>query len=87
MLHVRSAAKIDQWATAVYSGTFTIGNPLVDEVKLILAVLKNVDKVGLGKNKTLEGLLFLYDVGTKLLKGGLISLLDSTSRHNGQHLI
>lgn len=78
MLHVRSAAKVNQWATAVYGGAFTVGNSLVDEVKLVLAVFKHLDEVRLGENKALEGLLLLDDAGTKLLKGGLIGLLDGT---------
>jgi hypothetical protein len=58
---MRPPAKINQRAAPVYRATTAIGNPLLNEVKLVWTVLKHPDQIGLGHEEALETLFLLDD--------------------------
>jgi hypothetical protein len=70
--NVRSSAQINQGSTAVDSALGAIGDSLVDEILLVLAVLEHLEELILGHLETLKGLLLLDDAVGELLQSLLV---------------
>lgn len=79
MLHMRSPAKVDEGTASVDGTAAAVGDALLNEVKLVRAVLKHLDEICFGHHETLEWLLCLYDGLGELLQGRLLSILNTTS--------
>ena len=58
---VGSSAQINEGTTSVNSALGAIGNSLLNEVLLVLAVLEHLKKLLLGHLETLERLLLLHN--------------------------
>ena len=58
---VGSSAQIDEGTTSVNSALGAIGNSLLNEVLLVLAVLEHLKKLLLSHLETLERLLLLHN--------------------------
>lgn len=73
---VRSSAQIDQGTTSVHSTLGAIGNTLLNEILLVLAVLEHLKELVLGHFQTLERLLLFDNVVGELLQCLLIIIGD-----------
>jgi hypothetical protein len=73
---VRSSAQIDQGTASVHSTLGAVGNSLLNEILLVLAVLEHLKELVLGHFQTLKRLLLLDNVVGELLKGLLILISD-----------
>jgi hypothetical protein len=77
---VRASAKIDERTASVDSAHSAVGNTLVDEVLLVLAVVEHFKELFLGHFKTLKGLLLLDDGVGQSLQRLLVLLLNDLSK-------
>jgi hypothetical protein len=77
---VRSSAQIDQGTASVHSTLGAIGNTLLNEILLVLAVLEHLKELVLGHFQTLERLLLFDNVVGELLEGLLILISDDLPR-------
>ena len=69
---MRSTAQINQGSTAVDSALCAIGDSLVDEILLVLAVLEHLEELILGHLEALKRLLLLDDAVGELLQSLLV---------------
>lgn len=69
---VGTTAEIDQRTASIYCTLGSVGNALVDEVKLVFAVLEHLNKLLLGHLETLKWLLLLDDGAGNVLQCLLI---------------
>jgi UDP:flavonoid glycosyltransferase YjiC (YdhE family) len=69
---VGTTAEIDQGTASIYCTLGSVGNTLVDEVKLVFAVLEHLNKLFLGHLETLKWLFLLDDGARNVLQRLLI---------------
>jgi hypothetical protein len=74
---VGSSAQIDEGTTSVDSTLGAIGNSLLNEVLLVLAVLEHFKKLLLGHFQTLERLFLLHNSVRQLLQSLLVLLSNN----------
>jgi hypothetical protein len=75
---MRPPAKVNEGTASIDGTTAAVGDALLNEVKLVRAVLKHLDEICFGHHETLEWLFCLYDGLGELLQGRLLGILNAT---------
>ena len=86
MRDMGTTTEVDQRSTTIHRRTGAIGNLVLDQMLLVLVVPEHLQKIGLGEDEAVKGLLILDDLAGNGLQWLPIGILHRSANERDGHV-